>query len=107
MTAVRRTPKAEDDLIELWCRIARDNPQHADRYLDKIAVKLELLSTAPRIGRVWDETQPELRVFPFDDYMIFYHAADNGIELIRVIHGARDFASLFDDDPTQTTSPTS
>jgi toxin ParE1/3/4 len=98
MTAVCRTPAAEEDLIELWCRIARDNLQQADRYLDTIETKLQLLATAPRIGRIWDETQPAIRVLPFDNYMLFYRDSGRGIELIRVIHGARDVASLFDDE---------
>jgi plasmid stabilization system protein ParE len=32
-----------------------------------------------------------------DDYIIFYYPAENGIKIIRVIHGSRDLKVLFQD----------
>ena len=34
MTAVHKLPKAEEDLLDIWCHIGCDNPCQADRYLD-------------------------------------------------------------------------
>ena len=36
MTQVLKRPQAEADLDEIWWYIARDNPEDADRFLDKI-----------------------------------------------------------------------
>jgi hypothetical protein len=33
---LRRTARAEEDLIEIWTYIARDNPKAADRLLDQL-----------------------------------------------------------------------
>jgi hypothetical protein len=30
------------------------------------------------------------------NFMIFYHPLSNGIEIVRVLHGARDIESLFE-----------
>jgi toxin ParE1/3/4 len=34
----------------------------------------------------------------FENYLIFYRPLSNGIDVVRVIHGARDIAAVFDDD---------
>lgn len=36
------------------------------------------------------------RVENFGDYLIFYRPVDRGIEVVRVIHGARDIEALFE-----------
>jgi plasmid stabilization system protein ParE len=36
------------------------------------------------------------RVRGFENFMIFYHPLSNGIEIVRVLHGARDIESLFE-----------
>ncbi len=33
---------------------------------------------------------PNLRSFPIGSYLIFYRPMEDGIQLIRVAHGARD-----------------
>jgi len=48
--AVLRTRQALRDLDEIWDYIARDNSVMADRVLDKIAAKCEMLARQPLIG---------------------------------------------------------
>ena len=36
-----------------------------------------------------------LRIAGFDNYLIFYRPAENGIEIIRVLHAKRNIDSLF------------
>jgi toxin ParE1/3/4 len=98
MTAVRKLPQAQEDLLDIWCHIACDNPRQADHYLDLLDDKLILLASTPRIGRSHDELEPGLRGFPVDNYLIFYRQVDAGIEIVRVLHGARDLEALFWDD---------
>jgi len=99
MSAVRKRPRAEEDLIGIWLRIASDSPRHADRYLDLLDEKLRLPASSPRMGRLHPELGPGLRGFPVDDYIVFYREASPGVEIVRVLHGARDIDSLFRDDP--------
>ncbi|MFL5342368.1 MAG: type II toxin-antitoxin system RelE/ParE family toxin [Gemmataceae bacterium] len=96
---VKKLPEAEKDLIEISLRIALDNPFHADRYLDLLDEKMRLLATSPRMGRLHPELSAGLRGFAVDDYIVFYREAIQGIDVVRVLHGARDIDSLFSDDP--------
>jgi toxin ParE1/3/4 len=98
MTLIRRLPKAQEDLLDIWCHIGCDNPNQADRYLDFLEEKLKLLATIPGMGRLHNDLGPGLRVFPVDDYLIFYRQSVEGIDVVRVLHGARDIESLFRDD---------
>ena len=90
MVRVLKRPLARVDLAEIWSYIADDSEAAADRFLDALEVKFALLATQPRMGRQRDELRADLRSFPAGRYVIFYLANADGIELVRVLHGARD-----------------
>lgn len=71
MANVRRSALAERDLLEIWAFIARDNPSAADRFLDLIGEKCDLLAVSPEMGRRREELAPSLRSFPVGRYIIF------------------------------------
>jgi toxin ParE1/3/4 len=52
----------------------------------------------PYIARARGELCQNLRNFPFGRYVIFYLAMPDGIEIVRVLHGARDLDAIFDAD---------
>jgi toxin ParE1/3/4 len=39
---------------------------------------------------------PRLRSFPVKNYVIFYRPLEDGIEIVRVLHGAQDLPPLFE-----------
>ncbi len=86
---------AESDLLEIWLYIAEDSIESADTYLDRITEKFELLSTQPEMGRLRPELHPDIRCMPVSSYIIFYRTRREGIEIVRVLHGARDLESAF------------
>ena len=47
------------------------------------------------MGRARDELAPDVRSFPFGRYVIFYMPLDDGIDVVRVLHGARDVDAVF------------
>ena len=89
-----RTNKAEEDLIEIWMYIAVDNPTAADKFLDQIDAKCVLLANNPGIGQVRSDIAPELRYFPVTSYLILYREINQGIEVVRVVHGARHLPDI-------------
>ena len=95
MPVIRRSPLAEQDFREIWRYIAAHNPDAADRLLLRIDSKLELYAQNPRMGRVRDQLAPGLRSFSVGKYLAFYRIVPDGIELVRVLHGARDLKALF------------
>jgi toxin ParE1/3/4 len=95
MPRVLKTPAAEEDLISIGTYIALDNPSAADKLLDTIDKKLHLLAEFPGLGQRRDELAPSLRSLPLGNYLIFYLAIEDGIEAIRIVHGARNLRSIF------------
>jgi toxin ParE1/3/4 len=95
MPLIRRTAQADEDLIDLWVYIAQDNPKAADHLLDEFENKFALLSEHPRIGSARSDIAPGLRYFPVGNYLILYREIPNGIEVVRVVHGARRLSNLF------------
>lgn len=94
MARIIYSPDAERDLIDISSFIAMDNPAAADRLIDSFVDKLRVLADSPLIGPICIES-PTLRRFPVGNYVFFYRPMSDGIELVRVLHGARDLRALF------------
>ena len=99
MGRVTRRPLAAQDLFELWDHIAEDSVAAADRWLDKLDEQFSLHATHPHMGRARDELGAGLRSFPFGRYLIFYEPVEDGIDVVRVPHGARDIDATFGGGP--------
>ncbi len=100
MPRVIQRPQAIADILDTWDYIAEDSESSADRWVDQLDRKLQLLATQPKMGRHRDELAPGLRSQPFGRHVIFYMAIDDGIDVVRVLHSARDIVSVFADDNT-------
>jgi toxin ParE1/3/4 len=96
MGRIIQSPEAQNNLIEIWLYIAQENQAAADRLIDTINEKLILLSESSQLGQARPELAPLLRSFPVNKYLLFYRPIPGGIELVRVIHGARDIENLFE-----------
>ena len=90
MACVLKRPLAYSDLAEIWSFIADDSESAADRFLGVLDQKFRLLATQPRLGRLRHELMPALRSLPVGRDVIFYLPIADGIELLRILHGARD-----------------
>ena len=98
MARIVRAPAAAADAVEIWTYIAADNPSAADRLLHRIDRIFLKLSAQPNMGKVVGEIAPNLRVISIGSYMVFYRTREDGIEVARILHAARDItAELFRD----------
>lgn len=95
MARISRRPLAEADILEIWDYIAEDRMTEADRWLDGLGDKLSLWATQPTMGRPRDELLPGLRSFAYGRYVVFFQPLPDGIDVVRVLHGARDIDSNF------------
>lgn len=93
MPKVLSTPRADRDLVGIGLHIAQDSPRAADKMLAAIDRKCKMLARLPKLGRRRDELADGLRSFSVDSYVVFYKIIRGGVEIIRVLHGARDIAS--------------
>jgi len=96
MRRLRFALAARRDLDEIWEYIAeRGGVGAAERFVTRIQQKCRLLATVPEAGRSRLELAPGLRSFPVGPYVIFYRPARHGIDVARVLRGARDIPELF------------
>jgi toxin ParE1/3/4 len=95
MAQVIRSELARRDALEIWVNVAEGNFDAADRLMDRFEEVLNDLAETPGMGRSRDEYGQGLRSFPVGDYLLFYHAVPGGIEVVRIVHGARDLPGLF------------
>jgi toxin ParE1/3/4 len=99
--------KAEEDIREIVLYIADDNPDAADAFRAALENARERLADLPEMGTIRHFGNPELinlRMLPvpkFKKYLIFYLNNDDGLEIVRVLHAARDIPSLFGEQVTE------
>tara|TARA_B110000305_G_C19116085_1_gene482101 strand:+ start:92 stop:385 length:294 start_codon:yes stop_codon:yes gene_type:complete len=86
--------KAEDDLDEILDYIASDNPKAALELYKTFLKQFEYLSLFPEVGRLRKEFQPAVRSLPVGNYVIFFRES-SPLEIIRVLHGARDITEKY------------
>lgn len=96
MATAHRSARAEIDLIEIWGHIANDDPLAADRQLDLIDEACQMLASHQHAGKSREDLAHSLRFFPVGNYLVFYTVRDDGITVVRVLHGARDYRHDFD-----------
>jgi len=99
----RRIVKHERAQLDLQLRseyICQYNPRAALRFLDAAEATIRQLAASPGIGTRFDPDQPslaELRFFPINGFkndLVFYRLIPDGIEIVRVLHGARDIGRI-------------
>lgn len=97
MSAPRWTPEARDNLLAIVSYLAEQSRSAATRVLDRIEREVAFLAENPRAGHF----RPELlandyRFWSVYSYLIVYRWRSSPIEVIAVVHGARDLIDYFD-----------
>jgi len=96
MKPIRITPKADHDIDECCVWIRKDHPAAALRFLDAVELICRNLSQMPGIGSRRYAEIPlvhgvrMIAVKGFKNYLLFYLEQETSIDIIRVLHGARD-----------------
>lgn len=97
-------PQAKADIEEIIDWLTEENSYIVKPFLEQLQNSFELLADHPEIGHLRSYQNPVLkniRMFPvkkYSSYLIFYQPNPTEIQIIRVLHGARDIANLFDLD---------
>lgn len=90
-------PAARAELIEIGEYIRTDSPVAAGRFIEKIEEACWRYAAMPGMGRSRPELGTNVRSFALGNYVIFYRPTPDGIDVLHVIHGARDIERLFRD----------
>ena len=86
---------AEDDLLGLWLHIAADDQDTATRILQSIDAKCRFLAANAKAGPARPDIAPDMRYAVVGSYLVLYREIPGGIEVVRVLHGARNLEALF------------
>lgn len=99
---VRWRRAAEDDLEAAYLFIGSDSPAAGDRFLDAVADAVRLLRDNPALGPSCRFRSPRLSdirswvVRGFPSYLLVYRHVQDTVEVVRVLHGARDLPSIIE-----------
>jgi antitoxin ParD1/3/4/toxin ParE1/3/4 len=89
------TPRAQQDVNEIWDYIANDNIEAADRVLDALHNAMIKLAKNPGIGHRREELADERHRFLLVySHLIVYRQGTKPLQIIRVLHAARDVRSI-------------
>lgn len=101
MSRLFLAPAARDDLDAIHAYISADNLDAADRVLEAAFETFTSLIHHPALGReryFENAALTGLRSFGingYPNYIVFYRIKGDVIEVVRVLHGARNFDELF------------
>jgi toxin ParE1/3/4 len=95
MATVRRTVESQRDYLKIFVYIGEQNLAAAVRLIQMFDDKLDMLAEMPGLGPARPELGKGLRSFPVGAYVLIYRPSDDGIELLRAVHGARNLRKLF------------
>ncbi|MCP3959871.1 MAG: type II toxin-antitoxin system RelE/ParE family toxin [bacterium] len=89
------SPEAREDLIEIAEYIAQDSPKAARQVMKQLRSAMMRLAEMPGIGHLREDlTDEPLRFWPVFSYLIIYRPDRKPLEVVRVLHGARDVSSI-------------
>jgi len=98
---IHRRQRARQDLVDIFRYYAREAGfRVAQRFFAQAEPTFTRLAGMPGMGTHYEHDHPALagvRFFPvsrFRKYLVFYRSVADGIEIVRVLHGARDIATI-------------
>jgi len=86
---------AEADLEGIGDWIAEDSPNRAVTFVRGMRERCLSLADFPRMFPLVPRYEHMgLRRRPYGDYLIFYRVGEDVIDIVRIIHGARDYEEI-------------
>jgi len=94
------TVAARRDLETISLHIAKENSSAAERFLAAARSAFDLLARYPLLGSAGAFRDPalhDLRIWSikgFSNYLVLFRPAGPGVQIVRVVHGARDITTI-------------
>ena len=95
--------KADADIEEISFYFAQRAPDVADRFYLAFKRTIRQLAESPNLGERCRFRHPKTKgmriwqVDGFSNYLIFYCLKEGMLQILRVIHGARDYETIFNE----------
>jgi len=98
------TEEATADIAEIGFYFAQRDRNVESRFYQAVDKTVRTLASSPKLGercqffnpltkgmRVW-------QIYDFSNYLLFYRVQDGTLQILRVIHGARDHVAIFNEE---------
>ena len=82
---------------DIWLHIAADDPAAATRMIERLAAGVARLADFPESGRARPEIGMGARSIVVGRYLVLYRVNGEYVDIVRVIHGAREITGLLGD----------
>jgi toxin ParE1/3/4 len=90
MAKIKWGKKSTKDLQAIYEFISLDSVYYADRYIDKIILRIDQLQNFPKSGRIVPEKEdPSIRELIEGNYRIFYKVQKSYVFILRIHHSSR------------------
>lgn len=89
------SPRSHKDFAEILDYFGETDADSALDFVTRLQLACDQLAQMPGMGRKRDKLARGLRSFPVEKYVIFYRIVKDDIEIVRVLHSARDIESIF------------
>jgi len=86
----RFSPRAEQDVRDIWRNIAIDNEAAADALLYRMLEKAHLAATQPKMGAARPELSSTARILIEGNYILIYEPMPYGVLVLAIVHGGRN-----------------
>src|SRR6185312_1880498 len=96
---VRLTFEAEADLEGIGDRIAERNPARAVTYVREIRESCLRIGELPHAWPPRPQWGEGIRITIHGKYVIVHRVRDETVQVLRIVHGARDLDTLFAEEP--------
>ena len=101
---IERSEASLRDLEELIDFLRGRNPEVAQRFAAATDTTFRFLAENRQVGQLCDFANHQLagmrvcRIESFRNYVVYFRPTRDGVEIIRVLHGARDLGAIFGDE---------
>jgi antitoxin ParD1/3/4/toxin ParE1/3/4 len=93
------TAAARADLTEISDYTRQESPAAARRVRDELREAMRRLAQMPGMGHLREDLADEpLRFWPVYSYLIIYRPETDPLEIVRVLHGARDVRAILGEE---------
>ena len=91
MLRVRKTARAEEDLVDIWVYSYREwGEEQAERYFDELEAGIGMLGGNPELGRRCDHIRDGYRALWVNRHVVYYTVARRTVRIVRVLHERMD-----------------
>ena len=97
-------PAAENDLSEIGDYFDERNDTLSHRFYGQFWKTVQTLTASPNLGercRFRNPATKDMRVWQvdgFSNYLIFYRLNGEQLEILRILHGARNYETMFNEE---------